>query len=114
MREQDPRTAVYRIQGDRLFVNGAHRGVPVARAPALLAIASGFEGLLSGNRALLLHDFHAHLGGVLGAWRLTLVPRMATLKRVVRAVRVRGRIGRITRIVTHAPDGDFSVLRITP
>lgn len=114
MEQSVPRKAVYRIVGDRLYVNHAERGVPVGRYPALIAIVSGFEGLLSGNQALLTHDFAVSLTGDSEGWRLVLHPRLAVLRRAVTTVTVTGHGGRLAEITTETPRGDFSVMHILP
>ena len=114
MKQSAPRKVVYRIEGNRLFVNHAVRGVPVSRYPGVVAIVSGFEGLLSGNHALLAHDFALALSGNAERWQLVLRPRLASLRRVLTSVVVKGRNGQFVEITTHAPDGDFSVMHIIP
>ena len=114
MKQSVPHKAVYRIVGDRLYVNHATRGVAVSRYPGLIAIVSGFEGLLSGNQALLTHDFAVTLSGDVGAWRLVLHPRLAELRRAVTTVAITGRGGQLVEITTLAPRGDFSVMHILP
>ena len=114
MIQSAPRKAVYRIVGDRLFVNRAHRGVPVSHYPGVIAMVSGFEGLLSGNYALLTHDFHTRLQGDRKAWRLLLRPRLAALKRALVSVAISGHGARFAEIVTRAPNGDSSDMRILP
>ena len=114
MTQSAPRKAVYRIVGDRLFVNQTRRGVPVSRYPGVIAMVSGFEGLLSGNYALLTHDFHARLQGDRKAWRLLLRPRLAALKRALVSVAIGGHGARLAEIVTRAPNGDSSDMRILP
>ncbi|MDA8390180.1 MAG: hypothetical protein M0Z76_05555 [Gammaproteobacteria bacterium] len=113
MRQQRPAPVTYRIVGERLYVNG-HRGVSIDRVPQLMAIVSGFEGLLSGNRALLQHDYTLHLRGSARQWRLRLVPRLAALAKVVRTIEVRGHDGEPTEVRTTTPKGDFSVMRLSP
>ena len=114
MKQSAPRKGVYRIVGDRLYVNHAKRGVPVSRYPGVIAIVSGFEGLLSGNQALLTHDFGARLTGASGDWRLVLHPRLAELRRAVTRVTVTGHGGQLVEVTTAAPNGDFSVMHILP
>ena len=77
-------------------------------------MVSGFEGLLSGNYALLTHDFHARLQGDRKAWRLLLRPRLAALKRALVSVAIGGHGARLAEIVTRAPNGDSSDMRILP
>ncbi len=113
MRQQRPSPVTYRIVGGRLYVNG-HPGVPIDRIPQVMAIVSGFEGLLSGNRALLLHDYTLRLTGSARRWRLRLVPRLPALAKVVRVVEVRGHGGEPTSVRTTTPGGDFSVMRLSP
>ncbi len=112
MTQSAPRKAVYRIVGNRLFVNGVHRGVPVTRYPGVVAIVSGFEGLLSGNYALLAHDFTTHLTGDRKAWHLLLRPRLTSLKRALSSVAISGRGPRLVEIETRAPNGDTSDMHI--
>lgn len=114
MKQSAPRKAVYRIEGDRLFVNHSRRGVPVGRYPGVVAIVSGFMGLLSGNHALLAHDFAMTLSGNAERWQLTLRPRLASLRQAVTSVVVTGHKGQLVEITSRAPDGDFSVMRIVP
>ncbi len=114
MTQSAPRKAVYRIEGDRLFVNGARRGVAVNRYPGVLAIVSGLEGLLSGNYPLLAHDFTIRLQGSRKAWRLRLQPRLRSLKRALTRVAISGRGAQLTEIRTRAPNGDTSDMRILP
>ncbi|MHB8253565.1 MAG: LolA-related protein [Acidiferrobacter sp.] len=114
MTQSAPRKAIYRIKGDRLYVNQAQQGVPVSRYPGVEAIASGFEGLLSGNHALLAHDFALTLSGNAQGWQLVLRPRLGALRRALTDVVVTGREGQFMKITTHAPNGDFSVMRIVP
>ena len=114
MTQSAPHKAVYRISGNRLFVNQNQQGVPVSRYPGVLVIVAGFEGLLSGNQALLAHDFALTLSGRAEDWELTLRPRLAVLRRVLTDVVIKGRNGQFVRITTHAPNGDHSVMRIIP
>ncbi len=114
MTQSAPHKAVYRIEGNRLFVNHSERGVPVSRYPGVIAIVSGFEGLLSGNYALLAHDFKTRLQGTPQSWRLTLHPRLAALKRALTSVMIRGQGARLVTIKTRAPNGDFSDMHILP
>ncbi len=113
MEQERPTKASYRIVNGRLYVNG-QRGVPVRRVPQVMAIVSGFEGLLSGNRALLLHDYAVHLRGSARHWQLSLVPRLPVLARILRHIEVRGHDGEPTEVRTVAPGGDFSVMRLSP
>ncbi len=112
MTQSAPRRAVYRIVGNRLFVNGARHGVAVTRYPGVVAIVSGFEGLLSGNYALLAHDFTTHLTGDRTAWHLLLTPRLASLKQALSSVAISGRGAALVEIKTRAPNGDMSDMRI--
>lgn len=114
MTQSAPRKAIYRIVGTRLFVNHTHRGVPVSRYPGVIAMVSGFEGLLSGNYALLTHDFRTHLEGDRKGWRLLLRPRLAALKRALVSVAISGHGARLAEIVTRAPNGDSSDMHILP
>lgn len=114
MEQSAPRKGVYRIVGDRLYVNHARRGVPVSRYPGLIAIVSGFEGLLSGNQALLTHDFRVSLTGDEQGWQLVLQPRLAALRRAMTQVTITGQGGRLVEVTTRARHGDFSVMHILP
>ena len=114
MTEGAPRKAIYRIVGGRLFVNRARRGVSVGRYPSVIAMVSGFEGLLSGNYALLTHDFTTRLQGNRKAWRLLLRPRLAALKKALISVAITGHGTQLTQITTRAPNGDSSDMYILP
>lgn len=114
MKQSGAHKGIYRIEGDRLFVNQARHGVPVERYPGVLAIVSGFEGLLSGNYALLTHDFRVHLAGSRAAWRLMLRPRMVSLQKALTEVVVTGRGGQLVEIMTRVPNGDSSDMHILP
>lgn len=114
MKQSAPHKGVYRIVGNRLFVNQARRGVPVSRYPGVVAIVSGFEGLLSGNQALLAHDFTPLLSGNAQSWQLVLKPRLALLKRALTKVVVEGHEGQFVQVITHAPNGNYAVMRIIP
>lgn len=114
MTQSAPRQAIYRIVGDRLYVNRTRRGVPVSRFPGVIALVSGFEGLLSGNYALLNHDFTTRLQGDRKAWRLVLRPRLTVLRKALASVAISGHGARFARIVTRAPNGDRSDMRILP
>jgi hypothetical protein len=114
MKQSGTHKAVYRIVGNRLFVNHAANGVPVSRYPAVVAIVSGFEGLLSGNYALLSHDFTTHLKGGRKAWQLTLQPRLPSLQKALTEVVIVGHGGQLAEITTRAPNGNYSDMRILP
>ncbi|MHB1565196.1 MAG: LolA-related protein [Acidiferrobacter sp.] len=114
MQETTPRAVTYRIVGARLFIGDRRRSVPLAQFPQLLAMVASFIGLLSGNGALLTHDYHLQLHGTPRAWQLRLQPRLADLARVVTMVTVRGHDGVLTTVTTRAANGNYSVIHLTP
>lgn len=114
MKQNAPHPGQYKIVGNQLYVGARRRSVPVDRVPAIEAMVSGFEGLLSGNRALLMHDYRILISGSRRRWRLTLTPRLRSLQGVVKDVVVRGQGGDMTKVTSRAPDGDYAVIRISP
>lgn len=116
MKQMHPTRATYRVVDGRLYVHDAQgrHSVSISHVPQVMAIVSSFEGLLSGNQALLLHDYTARLSGSVHAWRLLLVPRLRSLAQVVRTIEVRGHGGQLSEVKTMTPKGDFSVMRLSP
>lgn len=82
--------------------------------PQLRPFVEAIRATQAGDRAALERYYQLEFQGTLGDWNLRLTPRAADAQRYVAAIVLRGRNGRIDRMETLEPDGDRSVMTITP
>lgn len=81
-------------------------------APELRGFLAGFTALLSGNMAQL-QQYHAFaLSGDEHAWRITLTPRDAALRKRIRRIQVFGSDKMLRCFNVEQADGDSNVLLV--
>lgn len=107
-----PYNEVARIGDGQLSVqrdSGAAHVVPVARAPQIGAILSGFRAMLGGNAVQLAQDFNVAAVGNSARWVLTLTPRDRALQHRVQSIVIDGRGGQPRCMTMQEADGDTTI-----
>ena len=82
--------------------------------PQLRPFVEAIRAAQAGDQAALERYYQLEFQGTPAAWSLRLTPRAADAQRYVAAIVLRGQDGRIDRMETLEPDGDRSVMTITP
>ncbi len=87
-----PERSTLRIAGDRLQIDDAEgrRDLDLASQPIVRSFVDAFLGVLEGDRHGLERAFTVTYAPAGSGWRLTLVPRGATMQRLIRFDRDRG------------------------
>ncbi|MGF1527196.1 MAG: LolA-related protein [Candidatus Competibacterales bacterium] len=80
--------------------------------PALGALAESLRAIVGGDVARLERHYHLAARGDLGAWTVTLTPRVEALTNLLATITVAGGEGRIHRVTVVEADGDRSVTTI--
>ena len=107
-----PYKVVAKIGDGRMSVQRAGhpaQTMPIARAPQIAAILSGFRALLGGDIAQLSRDFAVSAAGDPARWVLTLTPVRQELKQRVQSVGVDGSGGQPRCMTLREPDGDTTI-----
>jgi Outer membrane lipoprotein carrier protein LolA-like len=106
----------YLIDGDRLTVESSTLGsgsrFSLHDHPVVWAFVESFRATLSGNLPLLRRFYEVHLEGRPMAWKLTLLPRLAEMARMVSAIEIAGSGDRVATVTLRQRNGDHSVLSI--
>ena len=108
---------------ERLTIEGQHMQyeqggqtlrLNLADQPGASVYADSLKNLLNGDYAGLNQQFYLQLTGDAAHWALSLRPKIAELQSFVQSMTVNGSGTVIQRITYDAPNGDHSVLRLTP
>ena len=116
MRVESPFFEKLDIAGDALTIerrSGVTR-LALSSQPQLAAWVESLRATLAGDTASLVAHFTVKVEGAAGDWRLTLVPRDATLATVVARVVILGRGADVVRFEVEETKGDSTVVVITP
>ena len=89
--------------------NGEVQAMPIARAPQMAAILSGFRALLGGDITQLSRDFEVKAAGNETRWVLTLTPRANELKSRVQSIVIDGRDDAPRCMTLNESDGDTTI-----
>ena len=76
---------VREIQAD-----GSHKDRAAADIPGIGSVEGLFRGILTAERDILAHHFSAKTTGDINAWTLSLLPKNATLQKVLKEVTLEG------------------------
>jgi hypothetical protein len=113
-----PQDERYLIEGNHiLFENKAksiNRTLSLQDYPALQAFVEAFRSTLTNDVVTLRRFFSVTLQGESRRWVLILLPLDHAAQELVESVRFSGEEGHVSRIEILAPDGDRSVMVITP
>jgi hypothetical protein len=113
-----PQEERYLIEGDHiLFENKAksiNRTLSLQDYPALQAFVEAFRSTLTNDVVTLRRFFNVTLQGESRRWVLILLPLDHAAQELVESIRFSGEEGHVSRIEILAPDGDRSVMVITP
>ncbi len=82
--------------------------------PQLRPFVEAIRATQAGDQAALARYYQLEFQGTPADWSLRLTPHDADAQRYVAAIVLRGRNGRIDTMETLEPDGDRSVMTITP
>lgn len=93
---------------------GRRRSVALASYPELGAFIESIRATLAGDRAALEALYVVDLTTASGGWTLSLVPRAPQLAKLARLIRITGREVVVEGVEIQRPDGDRSVMAITP
>jgi hypothetical protein len=88
------------------------RRFALRRAPELRVLLAGFGALLGGDRAGLARDFEIALETEGAAWRITLVPRDAAVRKHLATLAIDGRDDAPLCFLSTEADGDRSLMRV--
>jgi hypothetical protein len=88
--------------------------VALKDAPQVVPFVESVRATLAGDRAALERYFTTRFEGDAAHWRLTLVPRDATVAKSVQQIRMDGERGAIRSVEIRETDGDRSLLNIGP
>ena len=97
-----------------LTTNGQVHVFALRQAPQIAGLVEGIQGTLAGNLSELQQFYTLSLTGSAAAWRLRLLPRADSLRRLVRGLVIRGSGSQINIIDTASPDGSDSLMHIQP
>jgi len=90
------------------------RRFSLRNAPELAALLAGFEGMVTGDRALLERHYALTLERDGERWLLTLTPRDPRSARRVRSLRLSGREAELLCTEVRQPDGGGSRMLVGP
>jgi hypothetical protein len=88
--------------------------VALAAQPQLAAWIDSLRATLAGDRATLERHFEVRVDGSPAEWRLTLVPRDATMRAIIERVDITGRDAEVVRFAMDEAKGDRTRMVITP
>lgn len=113
---QFPFEETIRIEGDRVSVDSAARGVrrsyALASLPAAHALVESLRATLAGDLVALERHYLPKLAGTRAAWRLSLTPRDPGVAAMLVEVRLYGAAARIERIEYDEAGGDRTVVTL--
>ncbi len=111
-----PRRETWRILADRmqLATPGSDKviEIPLAKAPAVAALAQTLRGVMAGNVEALGADFQLALSGDERDWTLQLTPRRPDVARQLAQISVQGAGRRLSAIVIVESQGDRTTTRL--
>jgi hypothetical protein len=109
---------------ETLVVNGSHLTFAMAeetphaldldQEPAIRALVDAMRGTLAGDLPALQRGYTITMDGDLAAWRLTLVPREATVAQLLRQVVIAGSGAALHAVDSVQPNGDTAEMTIEP
>ncbi len=107
---RSPARSTLLLVGRRLSMGagGSVRTMDVTDNPALRVFVDSFVNLLSGDREALDADFRMVFEPLGERWRLTLRPRLPTLRRVVESLEIEGSGVALESLVVREANGDVS------
>ncbi|MFN4360871.1 MAG: outer membrane lipoprotein carrier protein LolA [Hylemonella sp.] len=116
MRTLRPKRQSLLLDGNRLTMehDGRTRTVSLQSYPEVAAFVEGIRGTLAGDRQALERVYQVHLIGSAARWQLLLVPREATMSRIISRIRIGGSQGEVLSVAYDHADGDRSEMQITP
>lgn len=116
-RTLQPQPEDYEADGDWLTVetpSAGRRQFDLNGYPQLRPFVEAIRATQAGDRAALEHYYQLEFQGTPAAWRLRLTPREPQAAQYVTAIVLQGRDGLILSVETLEPDGDRSLMTITP
>jgi len=93
---------------------GRRRSVSLSSYPELGAFIESIRATLAGDRAALETLYVVDLTSVSGRWTLSLEPRVPQVAKLARLIRITGQDDFVSGVEIQRPDGDKSVMAITP
>jgi hypothetical protein len=94
---------------------GRHRyTVALSDAPQVIPFVESLRATLAGDSAALERYFTVTFEGDVARWRMSLMPRDASLASVIREIQMEGERDAILTVDIHERDGDRSQLSIGP
>lgn len=115
-RTVQPKFELILLEGERLMLEqpGRKRTVISLKGhPEAAAFVESIRATLAGDRAMLEKYYTLELSGRADAWRLTLLPRLDNMRKLVTRIRMEGAQSAVTLIAFEQADGDRSEMRIT-
>ncbi len=104
------------LAGDTLTIEGGaedrNRTLSLARYPEVGALVEGIRATLAGDLPALQRFYEISLSGDAADWQLALVPKDATLRKLVKSILIAGSGNTIRRVMTEDADGDHSDMSI--
>lgn len=104
------------LAGDTLTIEGGaedrSRTLSLARYPEVGALVEGIRATLAGDLPALRRFYEISLSGDAADWQLALVPKDATLRKLVKSIVIAGSGNTIRRVMTEDADGDHSDMSI--
>lgn len=116
MRTLRPKKQSLLLDGNRLTMaqDGRTRTVSLQSYPEVAAFVEGIRGTLAGDRQALERVYQVHLIGNAARWQLLLVPREASMSRIISRIRIGGSQADVLSVAYDHADGDRSEMQITP
>ncbi len=115
---QEPYRERYIIEGDLVIFESERKSVKKTISledyPSLRAFVEAIRAAFTGNAAQLKQIYELTLDGNWRSWTLALRPRDASAKSLVDHILLAGSEGRLDAITVRAPDGDRSVITLSP
>lgn len=111
-----PREERLTIQGHLMRYQAGDQtlSMNLADQPAASAYADSLTSLLNGDYGKLQAQFYLQLTGDAAHWALSLRPKVAALESFIQSITVNGSGTVIQQISYEAPNGDHSVLTLSP
>lgn len=116
MRTLRPKKQSLLLDGNRLTMaqDGRTRTMSLQSYPEVAAFVEGIRGTLAGDRQALERVYQVHLIGNAARWQLLLVPREASMSRIISRIRIGGSQSDVLSVAYDHADGDRSEMQITP
>ncbi len=116
-RTMEPQPEEFQADGDWLTVEMPEQGrrdFNLNGYPQLRPFVEAIRATQAGDRATLERYYFLEFQGTPADWRLRLTPRDAKTAEFITAIVIHGQGSWIVRMETLEPDGDRSVLTVTP